>query len=167
MEKKKLKLKHLLSEGFIGMSTGKSPVIGNLTVNKNTAPVRQGVYIPDSDEPTSLTAEQKQEFLEAVAKYNSYAKSIYREHSLREVVSEIKKICALTESVIDESLDEWYDRQRFKTEMKRLAEDVKLFEKTATEVSQLQTRLESIYEDMGTKLGKYFDMQEDQHPVNS
>jgi hypothetical protein len=44
--------------------------------------------------------------------------------------------------------------------MNEVASSVKLFEKTARELSSLQQRLESVYEDMGHKLGKYYEISE-------
>ena len=44
--------------------------------------------------------------------------------------------------------------------MKQLGESFKVFEKTAKEISTLQQRLESAYEDIGNTLGKYYDIKE-------
>jgi hypothetical protein len=42
--------------------------------------------------------------------------------------------------------------------MKQLSEAQKIFDKTAAEMSTLQQRLESAYEDIGGVLGKYYDI---------
>ena len=42
--------------------------------------------------------------------------------------------------------------------MKHLGEAHKIFEKTAAEMSTLQQRLEAAYEDIGSTLGKYYDI---------
>ena len=44
--------------------------------------------------------------------------------------------------------------------MKQLKESSGLFVKTVNEMGLLQQRLESLYEDMGYKLGKYFEIKE-------
>jgi hypothetical protein len=44
--------------------------------------------------------------------------------------------------------------------MKQMNEAMKVFEKTAGEMSGLQQRLESAYEDMGTVLNKYYRIGE-------
>ena len=44
--------------------------------------------------------------------------------------------------------------------MKEVNTSVGLFEKTANEISQLQQRLESVFEDIGSKLGKYYEISE-------
>ncbi len=44
--------------------------------------------------------------------------------------------------------------------MKSLGESLSLFNKTAKEMSGMQQRMESLYEDMGYKLGKYFNIAE-------
>ena len=45
--------------------------------------------------------------------------------------------------------------------MKHLNDSVKLFEKTAKEISVLQQRLESSYEDIGSTLSKYYAINEE------
>ena len=44
--------------------------------------------------------------------------------------------------------------------MNEVARATKLFEKTAKEMTVLQQRTESLYEEIGTRLSKYFDMRE-------
>ena len=56
--------------------------------------------------------------------------------------------------------DGWFDGVTVKRDMKEVANSTKLFEKAAKEVSTLQQRLESIFEDLGNKLGKYYNINE-------
>ena len=49
--------------------------------------------------------------------------------------------------------------------MSEVNKSTKLFEKAAKELSTLQQRLESVFEDIGNKLGKYYDISEALDPV--
>jgi hypothetical protein len=40
-----------------------------------------------------------------------------------------------------------------------MQESYKLFEKTATEMTQLQQRLEALYEELGQTLGRYYKIK--------
>jgi hypothetical protein len=56
--------------------------------------------------------------------------------------------------------DDWFDGVTVKRDMKEVAKSTQLFEKAAKELSTLQQRLESVFEDIGHKLGKYYDIHE-------
>jgi hypothetical protein len=58
---------------------------------------------------------------------------------------------------IDES-EHWFDNVTVSRHMKQMNEAYKVFEKTAKEMTGLQQRLESAYEDMGSVLNRYYDM---------
>ena len=152
-------LKEVLNEGFLGMGNHQPIAFGK------RQPVKENDddnWAQETEEEVTdgLSIEEKKEFLEAVSRFNSYGKSVYREHSLKEMTDDIIKFGEMAQTMVYESVDDWYDKQTVKNEMKRLAESVKNFKKTAMEVSQLQNRLESTYEDIGGQLGKYFDIKE-------
>lgn len=106
-----------------------------------------------------LTDEIKQKFLEAVKSFNKYGESIYREANLKEAMEEICEIGKLAEKIALSETDDWFDSVSVQRDVKSLNEDVKLFEKTCNEVNQLQQRLESCFESIGQRLGKYFEIQ--------
>jgi hypothetical protein len=103
---------------------------------------------------------QKQAFLEAIAKFNNFNKSIYRESSLEEVTKVIKELCFNAKDMTLGESGDWFDGVTVGRNMKHLNDSVKLFEKTAREISQLQQRLESSYEDIGSTLSKYYNINE-------
>lgn len=154
-------LKELMEEGFLGIACGNGMSNTGLIGGRNPIQLKEEAPVILSDEQPVL-AEEKEQLLNTVKEYNMFAESIYRKHSLKEIVDKIKTVGRLTERVIYDTIDDWYDKNTFKKDMKVLSEDVKLFEKTAMEVSQLQHRLESVYESIGNKLDKYFELQPDQ-----
>ena len=109
---------------------------------------------------TSVNEEKKKKFLEAVNKFNENNKLVYRKVDLQELSKNIALIGRLAEEFTLTEADEWYDEVMVKRDMKSLGESLKLFTETAKDVHKLQQRLESAYEDIGTKLSKYYDVQD-------
>ncbi len=114
---------------------------------------------------SSLTPEQKQAFVEAVSKFNEFGTGIYRENNIKDVVESIKKLAAGAGSYIVHETENWFDGITVKRDVKEINNTTELFEKTALEMETLQQRLESLYEDLGNKLGRYYELSEKLDPV--
>ena len=107
-----------------------------------------------------LAPEQKKTFLEAVAKYNEYGKAIYRESNLSDIIETIEKLTSgASKFIVDESED-WFDAVTIKRDSKAIDNSANDFVKTAKEMVGMQHRLESLYEDLGNKLGRYYEIAE-------
>ena len=107
-----------------------------------------------------LAPEQKKTFLEAVAKYNEYGKAIYRESNLSDIIETIEKLTSgASKFIVDES-EEWFDAVTIKRDSKAIDNSANDFVKTAKEMVGMQHRLESLYEDLGNKLGRYYEIAE-------
>ena len=114
---------------------------------------------------SKLAPEQKAVFLEAIAKFNGFGKHIYRESNLSDVVESINKLTSSAGNYIVSETEDWFDNLTVKRDVKEINNSAKLFEKTALEIQGLQQRLESLYEDLGTKLGRYYELDEALDPV--
>jgi len=114
---------------------------------------------------SKLTPEQKRSFVEAVSKFNEFGKGIYREDSIKEVVESIKQLAAGAGNYIVHETENWFDGVTVKRDVKEINSTADLFEKTALEMEGLQQRLESLYEDLGNKLGRYYELSEKLDPV--
>jgi hypothetical protein len=114
---------------------------------------------------SKLAPEQKAVFLEAVAKFNEFGKHIYRESNLSDVVESINKLTSSAGNYIVSETEDWFDNLTVKRDVKEINNSAKLFEKTALEIQGLQQRLESLYEDLGNKLGRYYELDEALDPV--
>lgn len=117
-------------------------------------------FAPEEEETAGLSNEQKKSFTEAVGNFHSFGESIYRNHSLREITSRMKEIINIAEQLTLQESEHWFDNVTVSRHMKQLSESFKVFEKTASEVTSLQQRLESAYEDMGSVLNKYYKVNE-------
>jgi len=113
----------------------------------------------------TLSPEQKATFLEAMKKFNEYGKQIYREHDLQGLAETMSQLSAGAGNFILDETEDWFDSVTVKRDVKEISKSSALFEKTAMEVAGLQSRLESLYEDLGNKLGRYYDTSEALDPV--
>jgi len=105
-----------------------------------------------------LTTEQKQAFLEAVKGYKAYGESVYRKEGLTKVYESIRGLVEVANKVTLSETGDWFDGVTVGRHMKRMNESFKVFEKTLKEVSTLQQRLESSYDEIGEVLGKYYEI---------
>jgi hypothetical protein len=110
-------------------------------------------------ETPEMTTDDKKSFLESVGNFNQFGKSVYRESNFQEMVENIGKMIEQAKHVAL-SEGEWFDGITVNRHMKSLGESYKIFEKTSKEMSVLQQRLEACYEDMGSTLNKYFNINE-------
>ncbi len=86
--------------------------------------------IENLDTPKKTTNE-KAAFIQEVKKFNEYGSVIYRTEDLRRVAEEINELVTKAEAVTLQ---------------------------TVKEISKLQQRLESLYEEMGHNLSRYYEL---------
>jgi len=108
----------------------------------------------------TLSPEQKATFLEAMKKFNEYGKQIYREHDLKGLAETMNQLSSGAGNFILDETEDWFDAVTVKRDVKEITKSATLFEKTALEAAGIQNRLESLYEDLGNKLGRYYDTSE-------
>jgi hypothetical protein len=114
----------------------------------------------EKEQAPILTPEEKKARVESISRFNEYGKSIYRKDELKRTFNEIKSIVEFAaKNIVDESGD-WFDKVTLNRHSKKLGESLKLFEKTSQEMTQLQQRLEALYEEMGETLSKYYEIKD-------
>jgi len=107
-----------------------------------------------------LSPQQRREVIEAVSRFNEFGKTIYRNNEIKEMVESIKSLTEMAGNLAIQESGDWFDAVTVKKDVKEIKGSSKVFEKTANEIASLQQRLESIYEDMGHKLGRYYKINE-------
>ena len=107
-----------------------------------------------------LTIEEKQVVNNTIAKFNKFNEHIYRPNSVKEVISAIKELCELAGKVALSETDDWFDSVTVKKDVKEINSNLTKFEKVANEVNTMQQRMEALYEDIGQKLGRYYQIGE-------
>jgi len=108
----------------------------------------------------SLTREQKREIMDGVSKFNEFGSRLYKTNEISEMVEAIRNMTEGASQLALQETDGWFDGVTVKRDMKEVKNSTRLFEKAAKELSTLQQRLESVFEDLGNKLGKYYNINE-------
>jgi len=108
-------------------------------------------------EPVQITKEDKKAFLESVKSFSQLGEGVYGRTNLQELCEKVKYMVEMANQVTLSEGD-WFDGITVNRNMKEIANSYKVFEKTAQEMSQLQERLTAAYEDIGTGLGRYFEI---------
>lgn len=112
------------------------------------------------EEDKMMTKEERKSFLEAVSNFHKLGEMIYSKGGLQEVSTTLKSVVEQAEKMTIAETEHWFDNVTTSRHMKQMNEAMKVFEKTAGEMSGLQQRLESAYEDMGTVLNRYYKIGE-------
>lgn len=103
--------------------------------------------------------EERGAFLESIKQFANYKNEIYRSKQLKEISTQIGQMIESAEQfTLKETQDGWFDNVTISRDLKELKNDYKLFEKTAGEITQLQQRLEGLYENIGTRLSRYYEV---------
>jgi len=100
------------------------------------------------------------EVMDSVSQYGIVGRKIYSEYNVIETAKHLSKIAEDAHSHVISETDNWFDRVSLKRNMKHMSEMVTDFKKTAVESHQLNQRLTTLYEDIGSILNRYYDIQE-------
>ena len=109
------------------------------------------------DDDQKMSKEDRNAFLEAVGNFHKLGEMVYGQGRLKEVTETLKSVVERAEKVTISETEHWFDNVTTSRHMKQA---YKVFEKTANEMSSMQQRLESAYEDMGTVLNRYYKIGE-------
>jgi DNA-binding transcriptional regulator GbsR (MarR family) len=110
------------------------------------------------DDAKQMQKEDKKAFLSAVANFHEIGEMVYSNAKLKEVSETLSNIVQQAEALTLQESEHWFDNVTVSRHMKQMNEAYKVFEKTAGEMSSLQQRLESAYDDMGTVLNRYYNV---------
>jgi hypothetical protein len=109
-----------------------------------------------SDE--GLTSEQKKIASEKISKFGKYQKFIALEAKDMDVAQDICNIVENASKYILNETDDWFDAISVKRNLKEIKTLAKEFYKTANERQVYTQRMQSLYEDMGNILNRYFEI---------
>ena len=115
-----------------------------------------GKKINESSEKMRLS--EKAQVLEELKEYSALGEVIYRSEGLKEAATRVSELVEKAEKVALQETEEWFDEVTVKRNMKELANNNKEFTKTVSEIGKLQQRLESLYEEMGNNLSRYYEI---------
>tara|TARA_R100000152_G_C6693626_1_gene124653 strand:- start:124 stop:510 length:387 start_codon:yes stop_codon:yes gene_type:complete len=98
------------------------------------------------------------DFVENVKNYGGYGASIYREGNLKEIADVLSELAEQASVVTLQETGDEFDQITVSRNMKELKGYSQQFSKFANEAQVLQQRIESLYEDMGSILNRYYEI---------
>ena len=105
-----------------------------------------------------MNLSEKAQVLEQIKGYQSLGEVIYRSEGLKEASQKLSEIIENAERVALQETEEWFDEVTVKRNMKELVNNNKEFGKTVQEITKLQQRVESLYEEIGNNLSRYYEI---------
>jgi len=102
--------------------------------------------------------DEKAAFLDEIKQFNQFGSIVYRTEDLKKVAEAISQLAEKAEMITLQETEDWFDEVTVKKNMRGLKSNVKEFNRSVAEISKLQQRLESIYEEIGHTLGRYYEL---------
>lgn len=109
-------------------------------------------------EDEGLSSEQKKLTSEKISKFGNYQSYITNEAKDTDIAEDICNIVENASKYILNETDDWFDAMSVKRNLKEIKTLAKEFHKTATERQAYTQRMQSLYEDMGNILNRYFEI---------
>jgi hypothetical protein len=120
--------------------------------------IRLKDLLKESEEFQQLPTELKRHFLEIISTYGQHREGMTRKSDIRQVAETLGGIADAAQEYTLREGGDWFDRVTIKRNMSELKKLQSAFEKESLEARAQEQRLESLYEDMGHVLGRYFEI---------
>ena len=124
-------------------------------------PVQQSVAPAPKFQPQvnkKLTGEEKRKLLGLVSEFNGYRKSMRMADELKQVAENIVYIAEMTEKYGLNETSEWFEGVSLERDMKELKRNASEIHKLANKIHPQIKMAESLYEEIGLKLEKFFEL---------
>ena len=118
------------------------------------APVRTNESLPSK----KLTAEEKRKLLGRIGKFNEYRNAMKMAEELKQVAENIVYIAEMTEKYGLNETSEWFEGVTLERDMKEIKKYAMELHKIANKVHPQVQQAEAIYEEIGLKLERYFNL---------
>jgi hypothetical protein len=117
-------------------------------------------YNPKTDKfsDEGLTFNQKKLTSEKISKFGKYQRYIALEAKDLDIAEDICNIVENASNYILNETDDWFDAMSVKRNLKEIKTLAREFYKTANERQAYTQRMQSLYEDMGNILNRYFEI---------
>ena len=157
-----IKLKDLLKENFSGTLVGgivsRSPFHTNISLSK-IVKEKYGEVEEQEVDVKGLTTE--------ISSYNKLSEAIFGKSNITEIAEKLSWIANQAKSHTLQETEDWFDKITVNRNMKELTGLSNQFGKIANEAKSLQQRMGALYEDMGSILGRYYDIGESNSETES
>ena len=153
------KLKDLMKENFslVGGVVG-TPALGGNPFGRSAklTNIVEDLY-GQSEKATA------KEVKEAITTFTKLGKLLQREENLKEIANQLSEIATKAKSYTLGETEDWFDKVTVNRNMKELTTLSKSFGKFAQEAQGLQERMSAVYEDMGHIVGRYYEIDDEDH----
>lgn len=110
--------------------------------------------------PVEEAAPVSNETLDLISSYANYGKALRQTENLIEIGMHVNDIVDMAEQIVLSETNDWFDESTVKRNAKEMKAHSKEFVKTVSEAQRLMERAQALYDDIGTKLNRYFDIKE-------
>ena len=111
------------------------------------------------NESRKLNSQEKKVLMDKVRKFNEYGKVLRCETALMEMSKTLAEIGQMAESYIMEDAGDYLQAETVKRDFNEVKKITKDFSKLAKECYGGIQQLNALYEDMGRKMERYFEIQ--------
>ena len=151
------KLKDIIKENFSLVGGVVSvPAIGGAP-SKGLTDIVEDIYGTNSEKVSA------KEIKEAMKTFSQMGKLLQREENLKEIANSLSTIATKSKTYTLSETDDWFDKVTVNRNMKELTNLSKSFNKIASEAQGLQERMSALYEDMGHVIGRYYEIDDEEH----
>jgi len=125
--------------------------------NLNSIPKDGGAKF--GDETPKLSPQQKKDLMEKVGNYNELGKVLRCETAIMELAKSLNEIGQMAESYAMTEATDYFEAETMKRDFNEVKKITKEFSKRARECHGGLMQLNALYEDVGAKLQRYFEIK--------
>ena len=104
-----------------------------------------------------LSEDQKKILYSELKNFDEYAGAIYQEEDLNEIAAKFEAITEYAKRYLNEQGDS-FDQVTINRNIKEIEKKVRKFKKEAEKVQKHKERLTALYDDIGVKFNRYFEV---------
>lgn len=112
---------------------------------------------------TPLTREEKVKMYETIRAYNEYRGNLKAE-GIYETAQRIMEAVNLAERYALKECGDWMEAKMIQRDMKEIKRDAADLYKEAQKIKEIEKQLEMMYEQIGTRLERYFEINDPSEP---
>jgi hypothetical protein len=117
-------------------------------------------FVLNENQTNQLSNELKKHFLEIISAYRAYEDQMERPSDITEVAETLGGIVEAAKELALNEAGDWFDKVTIKRNMKELEDLGRKFDRFSVEARDLDTRLRTLYEDMGHILSRYYEIHD-------
>ena len=106
----------------------------------------------------TLSEDKKKVLYNELKKFDEYGDAIYQDQDLNVIAKKFEAITEYAKSYLNENASDKFDQVTINRNIKELEKKVRKFKKEAKKVQKHSTRLTALYDDIGMKFKRYFEV---------